>query len=89
VASLTAGLAHNSWLLILACGGQGIGAALTFPAAVSILTTTFAEGTECHKALGIFSAMGPSGFTGGIIIGGVVTTFLLRKKGKNACKNAI
>jgi EmrB/QacA subfamily drug resistance transporter len=76
MASLTAGLAHNGWLLILGRCGQGIGAALTFPAAVSILTTTFAEGTERYKALGIFSAMGASGFTGGVILGGVVTTFL-------------
>ncbi len=76
VASLTAGLAHNSWLLILARGGQGIGAALTFPAAVSILTTTFAEGAERNKALGIFSATGAAGFTGGLLLSGVVTTFI-------------
>jgi MFS family permease len=51
VASFIAGLAPSVWLLILARGGQGRGAALTFPAAVSILTTTFAEGPERTKAL--------------------------------------
>src|SRR5258708_4661233 len=76
LASFTAGLAHSGWLVILARGGQGIGAALTFPAAVSILTTTFAEGAERNKALGIFMAMGAASFTGGVILGGVVTTFL-------------
>lgn len=76
LASLTAGLAHNGWLLILARGSQGIGAALTFPAAISILTTTFAEGSERNKALGIFSATGAAGFTGGLLLGGVVTTFI-------------
>jgi MFS family permease len=63
LASLTAGLAHSGWLLILARGGQGIGAALTFPSAVSILTTNFAEGSERNKAVGVFSAMGAAGFT--------------------------
>lgn len=76
VASLTAGLSYNGWLLILARGGQGIGAALTFPSAVSILTTTFAEGPERNKALGAFSAMGAAGFTAGLVFGGVLTTFI-------------
>lgn len=49
---------------------------MTFPAAVSILTTTFAEGAQRNKALGIFGAMGAAGFTGRVILGGVVTTFL-------------
>src|SRR5438132_13919114 len=44
LSSLTGGLAHSGWLLILARGTQGIGAAMMFPAAISILTTTFAEG---------------------------------------------
>jgi MFS family permease len=49
---------------------------LTFPAAVSILTTTFAEGSERNKAQGIFSATGAAGFTGGLLLGGVITTFI-------------
>jgi MFS family permease len=76
LASLTAGFAHSGWLLILARGGQGIGAALTFPSAVSILTTTFAEGSERNKALGVFSAMGAAGFTAGLVLSGVLTTFI-------------
>ena len=41
LAGLSGGLAHSGWLLILARAGQGIGAALTMPAAMSIITTTF------------------------------------------------
>ncbi len=92
LASFTAGLAHSGWLLILARGGQGIGAALTFPAAVSILTTTFAEGAERNKALSVFGAIGAAGLTGGVILGGVVTTFLnwhwvFLTQRRDTCKN--
>jgi EmrB/QacA subfamily drug resistance transporter len=76
LASLTGGLAPSGWLLILARGAQGIGAALTFPSAFSILTTTFAEGPQRNKALGIFNAMGGAGFTCGLVLGGVLTTFI-------------
>lgn len=62
--------------MILARGGQGIGAALTFPAAVSILTTTFAEGPERNTALSVFSAAGATGFTGGLLLGGVMATYI-------------
>ncbi len=74
--SLSSGLATSGWLLILARGVQGIGAALTAPAAVSILTTTFAEGPERNKALGVFSATGGVGFTFGLVLGGVLTNFI-------------
>src|SRR6266852_7975709 len=76
LASLTGGLANSGWLLIVARGVQGIGAALTMPSAVSILTTTFAEGPERNKALGIFSATGGAGFTCGLVLGGVLTNFI-------------
>src|SRR5216684_9338663 len=75
LASLAGGLANSGWLLILARGVQGIGAALTMPAATSILTTTFPEGPERNKALGIFSATAGAGFTCGLVFGGVLTTF--------------
>jgi len=76
LASLTCGLAHSGLLLILARGVQGIGAALMFPAAVSILTTTFAEGPLRSKALGIFSATAGVGFSLGLVIGGLLTNFI-------------
>ncbi len=76
LASLTAGLASIGWLLILARGVQGIGAALTMPAATSILTTTFSEGKERNKALGIFSATAGAGFTCGLVFGGLLTNFI-------------
>jgi EmrB/QacA subfamily drug resistance transporter len=76
LASLSGGLVNSGWLLILARGVQGIGAALTMPAATSILTTTFPEGPERNKALGIFSATGGAGFTCGLVLGGVLTNFI-------------
>jgi EmrB/QacA subfamily drug resistance transporter len=68
--------ATRGWLLIVARGVQGIGAALTMPAATSILTTTFPEGEERNKALGIFSATGGAGFTCGLVLGGLLTNFV-------------
>src|SRR5260370_6562192 len=76
LSSLSGGLAHSGWLLILARGTQGIGAALMFPAAVSILTTTFAEGPERSKALGIFTATAGAGFSLGLVLGGLLTSFI-------------
>src|SRR5258706_4567713 len=74
--SLSGGLATSVWLLIVARGVQGIGAALTAPSAVSILTTTFAEGPERNKALGVFSATAGAGFTFGLVLGSMLTTFI-------------
>jgi MFS family permease len=75
-ASLLGGLASSGWLLILARGMQGIGAALTVPSAVSIITTTFPEGPQRNKALGIFTAIAASGFTFGLVFGGLLTSFI-------------
>jgi EmrB/QacA subfamily drug resistance transporter len=76
LASLISGLANSGWLLILARGVQGIGAALTMPAATSLLTTTFPEGEARNQALGIFSATAGAGFTCGLVFGGALTTFI-------------
>ncbi|QBD79296.1 MFS transporter [Ktedonosporobacter rubrisoli] len=76
LASFICGLANDAWLLLLARALQGLGAALTLPAAISIITTTFAEGPERNKALSIFSATGASGFSFGLVLGGVLTTFI-------------
>ncbi|HEX7735111.1 MAG TPA: MFS transporter [Ktedonobacteraceae bacterium] len=76
LASLICGLSSSGWLLILARGVQGIGAALTLPSALSILTTTFAEGPRRNQAIGIFLATGASGFSLGLLLGGLLTTLL-------------
>jgi EmrB/QacA subfamily drug resistance transporter len=76
VMSVAAGLAPNAGLLIAARAVQGIGAALTVPAAVSIITTGFAEGAERNRALGVFAASGSAGFSVGLVLGGVLTDLL-------------
>ena len=73
VASLVCGLANNISVLIGARAVQGIGAAIISPAALSIVTTTFEEGPERNKALGIWGALGGSGAAAGVLIGGILT----------------
>ena len=60
-------------MLVIARGLQGVGAAMTVPAAVSIVATTFAEGAERNRALGIFGAWASAGFSVGLVAGGVLT----------------
>jgi EmrB/QacA subfamily drug resistance transporter len=73
VASLAAGLAPSSETLIGARALQGLGAAIISPAALSILTTTFAEGSERNKALGIWGAVSGMGGAAGVLMGGILT----------------
>jgi EmrB/QacA subfamily drug resistance transporter len=72
-ASLLGGLAQSEIWLILARGVQGLGAALVSPAALSIVTTTFAEGAERNKALGVWGAVAGSGGAAGVLLGGMLT----------------
>ena len=76
VASLVCGLANSSGVLIGSRAVQGLGAAIISPAALSIVTTTFAEGAERNKALGIWGALGGSGAAAGVIAGGILTKYL-------------
>src|SRR5207253_2705897 len=76
VASLLCGLAWSEGVLIGARGIQGLGAAIISPAALSIITTTFDEGAERNKALGIWGAIGGSGAAVGVLAGGVLTKYL-------------
>jgi EmrB/QacA subfamily drug resistance transporter len=76
VASLVCGLAGNIGVLIGARAVQGIGAAIISPAALSIVTTTFREGAERNKALGIWGALGGSGAAAGVLFGGIITKYL-------------
>ena len=73
-ASLTAGLAGSLAMLVASRAAQGLGAALAAPAALSILTTTFAEGPARTKALGVFGAVSGSAASFGVIVSGVLTT---------------
>ncbi|MEX1357107.1 MAG: MFS transporter [Gaiellaceae bacterium] len=73
VASLLNGLAVNSEMLIGSRALQGLGAALISPAALSIISTTFAEGAERARALGVWAAIAIGGSAVGLILGGVLT----------------
>src|SRR5213080_4673170 len=73
VASLLGGLSSTSGQLIAARAVQGLGAALLSPAALSIITTTFADGAERNKALGVWGAVAGSGGAAGVLLGGVLT----------------
>jgi EmrB/QacA subfamily drug resistance transporter len=72
LASLLCGLAWSDGALIGARAFQGIGAAIMTPTALSIITTTFEEGTERNKALGIWGALGGIGATAAWLIGGPI-----------------
>ena len=73
LASLAGGLANSEGMLIAARAVQGLGAAILSPAALSIVTTTFEEGTDRNKALGIWGAVAGSGGAAGVLLGGVLT----------------
>jgi EmrB/QacA subfamily drug resistance transporter len=75
-ASLLNGVATSSGLLIAGRALQGLGAALVSPAALSIVMTTFAEGRERTRALGIWSAIAAGGGAVGLILGGLLTDTL-------------
>ncbi len=75
LASLACGLASSADVLIGARAVQGVGAAIISPAALSIVTTTFTEGAERNKALGIWGALGGSGAAVGVLLGGVLTKY--------------
>ena len=76
LASLACGFAESDSLLIAARAVQGVGAAIISPAALSILVTTFEEGAERNKALGIWGAIAGIGGAAGVLAGGVLTDWL-------------
>ena len=76
LASLFAGLAWSETSLIGARALQGLGAAIISPAALSILSTTFAEGRERNLALGVWGAVGGFGAAAGVLLGGILTDAL-------------
>ena len=76
VASLVCGLSGSIGVLIGARAVQGVGAAIISPAALSIVSTTFREGAERNKALGIWGALGGSGAAAGVLFGGILVKYL-------------
>jgi EmrB/QacA subfamily drug resistance transporter len=76
VASLVCGLAESEGMLIGARAVQGLGGAIISPAALSIVMTSFEEGAQRNKALGVWGALGGSGAAVGVLAGGVLTDWL-------------
>ena len=72
-ASLVGGVAGSAGLLIAARLCQGLGAAMTLPSALSILTTTFREGKDRHTALGVWGGVGGLASAAGVLFGGLLT----------------
>ncbi len=75
-ASLACAISPTSEFLIVFRGVQGLGAALIAPAALSIVTTTFAEGQERTKAMGVWAAIAVGGGAVGLVLGGMLTDWL-------------
>jgi EmrB/QacA subfamily drug resistance transporter len=76
VSSLLCGLAWSEGSLIAFRALQGLGGALLAPAALSLLMTVFSEGRERNLALGIYGAASGSGAAAGVLLGGVLTSYL-------------
>ena len=83
VASAIGGLVNDGTALVITRVVKGMSAAFTAPAGLSIITTTFAEGPNRNRALAYYTATGASGFSLGLVLGGLLTelgwrwTFLL------------
>jgi EmrB/QacA subfamily drug resistance transporter len=73
LSSLIGGLAGSSGVLIAARMSQGLGAAMTLPAALSILTTSFKEGQERNTALGVWGGIAALASAAGVLLGGLLT----------------
>jgi EmrB/QacA subfamily drug resistance transporter len=75
-ASFAGGIAQSDIWLVVARAVQGLGAAIVSPAALSIITTTFTEGAERNRALGVWGAVAGSGGAAGVLLGGILTETL-------------
>ena len=74
LASFAGGIAQSEAWLLAARAIQGLGAAIVSPAALSIITTTFAEGAERERAFGVWGAVAGAGAAGGVLLGGILTS---------------
>jgi EmrB/QacA subfamily drug resistance transporter len=73
LSSLVGGFADSEGVLVGARLAQGLGAAMMLPAALSILTTSFKEGSDRNQALGIWGAVGGLASAAGVLLGGLLT----------------
>lgn len=76
ISSLAGGLAGAPAILLAARVVQGLGGALVFPATLSLINTTFAEGAERNQALAAWGGAGAAGLVLGVLLGGALTTAL-------------
>ena len=75
-ASLSCGLSVSPEMLVVSRALQGLGAAITAPAALSIITTIFAEGRERDRAVAAWTAVAAGGGAAGLLLGGLITDVL-------------
>ncbi|MBJ7291032.1 MFS transporter [Williamsia sp.] len=73
VASVISALVEVNSAIVALRFIKGVAAAFTVPAGLSIITTTFAEGPARNKALSIYTVCGASGFSLGLVFGGLLT----------------
>ncbi|MGH2560610.1 MAG: MFS transporter [Thermomicrobiales bacterium] len=73
LASLFSGSSQEGWQLFASRALQGIGAAAISPNALALITSTFAEGSERNRALGVWAAVGSAGAVLGQVVGGLIT----------------
>ncbi|MFJ8472347.1 MFS transporter [Kitasatospora sp. NPDC094011] len=76
LSALVGAVAPTIGVLLGARAVQGIGAALSGPAALALLTETFPAGPARNRAFGLYAAVGAASFSGGVLLGGVLTQFL-------------
>ncbi|MBW8698898.1 putative MFS-type transporter EfpA [Streptomyces sp. MBT84] len=76
LASLLGGLAHEPWQLLSARALQGIGGAIASPTSLALITTTFPEGPERNRAMGVFAGVSGAGAAVGLLAGGMLTEWL-------------
>lgn len=75
-ASLSCGLSVSPEILVASRALQGLGAAITAPAALSMITTIFAEGPERDHAVAAWTAVAAGGGAAGLLLGGIITDVL-------------
>jgi EmrB/QacA subfamily drug resistance transporter len=75
-ASLCCGLSVSKEMMVVSRAFQGLGAATTAPAALSIITTIFAEGRERDRAVAAWTAVAAGGGAAGLLLGGFITDVL-------------
>ena len=75
-ASLLGGFATSQWWLLTARAVQGAGGAIIAPTALSLITTNFPEGEPRNRAMGVYSAMAGGGGAVGLLLGGILTSYV-------------